>query len=346
MKKVLLITMAIVLLAAGGFWGWRNYGSDAKGVTSPDLGGTEQSESGNKKTLVSGGGIRVALKVPESDQANGTYEAMEVVKESLKKLGYSGSNIYQEANRIVIDIPGKGQEQVRILMNSLAPMNFQLLSADNLPPDSYQVLQKNNVGKSSGLRVSLDVMEWEGAKQPQLSEIIKVLRARVKQLGDKGVLVYQIGQDQIIVDMLSSSSSDPEAQIDRLINPGHLEILDEAGNTLVTNSINSVYTRQESNGDHSIAIEFNRKGSNDLARATEANIGKPLAISLDDRIISAPVVNEAIKDGICVINGNFSVQEARDWVDVLSLSRYPLPGKLKIMSKVTFSSAAGALGGK
>lgn len=67
-----------------------------------------------------------------------------------------------------------------------------------------------------------------------------------------------------------------------------------------------------------IEIEFRREGAQTLAEVTRAQIGKPIAIFANDRLISAPLVQTAIASGRAYISGNFTPQEAQDIVDSLS----------------------------
>jgi preprotein translocase subunit SecD len=60
-----------------------------------------------------------------------------------------------------------------------------------------------------------------------------------------------------------------------------------------------------------VTLEFDQEGARLFGKATKANLGKPLYIVLDDRVISAPVVNTVIEDGNAVIEGNFTAKEAR-----------------------------------
>ncbi len=78
----------------------------------------------------------------------------------------------------------------------------------------------------------------------------------------------------------------------------------------------------------SISIEFNSEGAKLFAAITKANINKPVAILLDNQIISAPNVREEIRDGNAEISGQFTVDEARELVRNLNLGALPVPIKL------------------
>ena len=78
----------------------------------------------------------------------------------------------------------------------------------------------------------------------------------------------------------------------------------------------------------SISIEFNSEGAKLFDAITKANVGKPVAILLDNQIISAPNVREEIRDGQAEISGQFTVEEAKNLVRDLNLGALPVPIKL------------------
>ena len=53
-------------------------------------------------------------------------------------------------------------------------------------------------------------------------------------------------------------------------------------------------------------------GGRKFGEVTQANVGRPFAIVLDDKIISAPIIQTAILGGSGRITGNYSVEEAND----------------------------------
>jgi len=102
-----------------------------------------------------------------------------------------------------------------------------------------------------------------------------------------------------------------------------------------------------------VAIEFDSEGAKIFAEATKRNLQKPLAIFLDKQMLSAPIVQDEIKEGKAVINGNFTLQEAKNLAIQLNAGALPVPVKLISQSNVgatlgqeavTKSIIAGLLG--
>ena len=65
-----------------------------------------------------------------------------------------------------------------------------------------------------------------------------------------------------------------------------------------------------------IDIKLNKEGAQIFKKLTEKNIGKPIAIVLNKILISAPRVNEVIPEGRIQISGNFSIEEAEEFINL------------------------------
>ena len=77
-----------------------------------------------------------------------------------------------------------------------------------------------------------------------------------------------------------------------------------------------------------VAFTLDRYGAQKFGKVTTNNIGKRLAIVLDNKIISAPVIREAITGGSGTISGNFSFQEVTDLALLLRSGALPTPSIL------------------
>ena len=77
-----------------------------------------------------------------------------------------------------------------------------------------------------------------------------------------------------------------------------------------------------------IKLTLTDEGKTKFATATSANIGKQIAIILDNTVISAPTVQSAITDGTAIITGNFTADSARSFAQQLQSGALPVPVKL------------------
>ena len=88
-----------------------------------------------------------------------------------------------------------------------------------------------------------------------------------------------------------------------------------------------------------VSVRFDSRGARRFDRITAANVDKRLAIVLDKRIYSAPVIQERISGGTAVITGSFSDEEARDLAIVLRAGALPAP--VKILEERTVGPSLG-----
>jgi protein-export membrane protein SecD len=74
-----------------------------------------------------------------------------------------------------------------------------------------------------------------------------------------------------------------------------------------------------------VSLVFDENGKELFKEITERNKEKPVAIYLDGEMISAPVVQDVIRNGEAVINGDFTIQEAKDLAQRLNAGALPVP---------------------
>jgi preprotein translocase subunit SecD len=93
------------------------------------------------------------------------------------------------------------------------------------------------------------------------------------------------------------------------------------------------------NGQPIVSFKFNTSGSRKFAQATTENVKQPFAIVLDNKVISAPVIQEPITGGQGQISGNFTVQQANDLAILLRAGALPAP--LTIIEERTVGPGLG-----
>lgn len=93
-------------------------------------------------------------------------------------------------------------------------------------------------------------------------------------------------------------------------------------------------------GQPVVDLEFTPDGAKKFASLTQANVGKPLAIFLDDQPVTIPIVNEPILDGRAVISGNFTADQATQLAIQLNAGALPVP--VKIIAQKNISATLGS----
>ncbi len=178
-----------------------------------------------------------------------------------------------------------------------------------------------------------------------------VIEKRVNLFGVSEPQVYTAqsgGQQQLIVDLAGVKSV-----TDAINEIGQTPLLDfrevdTSGSTTqyVYTNLTGQYitgaqlTFDQTTGAPQVSITFNTDGAEIFARMTAANVGKPLAIFLDNQLIEAPVVQEAITGGSALITGNFTVADAQTLVSRFNAGALPAP--ITLVNQQTVSATLGS----
>lgn len=124
-------------------------------------------------------------------------------------------------------------------------------------------------------------------------------------------------------EILYEVSSDPETGDLIKTNPHLLK-----KRTLLTGEyVKDASVRFNQYNEPYVSLSFDSKGGRQFARITEQNVGKQLAIVLDNNVHSAPVINEPIPSGEAMISGRYTIDTARDLAIVLRAGALPAPVK-------------------
>lgn len=210
---------------------------------------------------------------------------------------------------------------------------------------TYQPIVKNiklGLDLQGGLHVVLQAQEKAGKTitADTIQKSIGVLEKRVNALGVSEPIIYPQGKDRIVIEL--AGVKDPEKAVDIIKNTAQLEFWDQTGKVLLTGeNLKDAQAKLDSSGKGaSVSLTFDTTGAKLFAAATAANVGKPIAIVLDGKTISAPTVDEAIPNGQAQISGNFTAKEAQDLAVLLRSGA--LPVSFGIMEKRTVGPTLGS----
>ena len=180
-----------------------------------------------------------------------------------------------------------------------------------------------------------------------LSQSIEIVRRRIDDTGTKEPTILQRGDKRILVEL--PGIKDPEriknllgktAQLNfRLVSDeksefGFDELMSERGEKLIVNkriifsgeNLVDAQPRMDNQTNQPIvSFTLDRLGSQRFGKSTLNNVGKRIAIVLDNQIISAPSIREPITGGSGIISGDFSFQEATDLALLLRSGALPTP---------------------
>jgi preprotein translocase subunit SecD len=228
-----------------------------------------------------------------------------------------------------------------------------------------------NISESGGL-ITLtpsDAAVTERVRQA-VDQSIQIIERRVNELGLVEPTIQREGIDRILVQvpglqdpsrlkqilgktakldfrMVDQSTSAEQAAASHV--PQDSEILDgEKGEkyliekrVLVSGAdlIDAQPGFDQRNSEPIVSFRFNSTGARKFAEATQQNVGKPFAIVLDNKVISAPVIREPILGGSGQISGSFTVEQANDLAILLRAGALPAP--LTIIEERTVGPGLG-----
>jgi protein-export membrane protein SecD len=93
-------------------------------------------------------------------------------------------------------------------------------------------------------------------------------------------------------------------------------------------------------GEPQVVLQFDSEGAQIFKELTERNVGKPLAIFIDNEIETAPIIREAIPGGSAVITGDYTLTEAQELKSRLDEGALPVP--LALFSQRSVDASLGS----
>lgn len=108
----------------------------------------------------------------------------------------------------------------------------------------------------------------------------------------------------------------------------------------VVTSAKSEINQQQGRQDPGVSMTMNPEGTKEWARLTKENVGRPIAIVLDDVVYSAPNVMNEIPNGTSQITGHFTVDEATDLANTLKSGK--MAASVRIVQEDVVGPSLGA----
>ncbi|MDC3112800.1 protein translocase subunit SecD [Pelagibacteraceae bacterium] len=204
-----------------------------------------------------------------------------------------------------------------------------------------------------------------------IKQSLEIVRKRIDESGTKEPLIQRSGKKRILLQL--PGVKDPERIKDLLGKTAKLtfHIVDNENTSALQNNLvpfgkiivpdmydeNTKYLldkRAVVGGEnlvdakgsfdqtegHAVSFRFDTEGAQKFGKVTTNNIGKNLAVVLDNVVITAPRINSAITGGSGIITGNFNAQEASDLAVLLRAGALPAP--LEIVEERSVGAGLGA----
>ncbi|MDO4445231.1 MAG: protein translocase subunit SecD [Bacillota bacterium] len=197
---------------------------------------------------------------------------------------------------------------------------------------------KTGLDLAGGVSITYQV-KGDAPSQEDMDDTIYKLQKRVEGYSEEAQ-VYQEGDNRINVEI--PGAKDANKILEELGKPGSLEFQDESGETVLDGSdiadAKGAVTEDQVTGQkqYIVSLKLTKEGTKKFAEATEANLGKQIAIVYDGETISAPTVQTVISDGQAQITGQESIEEANELASVIRI------GSLKLELTELRSKVVGA----
>lgn len=289
------------------------------------------------------GGMHLMLKV---DLDTVVQERMASVAESLRgelrkaNIAYTGIN--PEANRVVVNLRADADRNATI---------------DAIRKSDEEI---DAVVDGENVVVSLRPQSLQARRQAAVQQSIEIVRRRVDEQGTKETSIQQQGADRIVVQLpgvndreqikniLNTTAKLTFRLVDGMVSaedakrqrpPAGTDFLQpDEKDTRAAGIVYIVRKRVLVSGDNLVdaqpsfqdgqavvSFRFDGPGGQRFAQATTENVGRPFAVVLDNKVISAPNIREPITGGRGIISGSFTTQSANDLAVLLRAGALPAP---------------------
>jgi len=300
--------------------------------------------------------LQVDVQAAQKERLNGLVED---VRNALRnaRIGYTGLGVEGAAIRFTIRDPAQIEEARQALAK--------------IDPDLVLTIGSEGAGSMAFSAVATDTFTRQA-----LDQSIEIIRRRIDETGTKEPTIERQGSDRIMVELpgvgnpehvkeligrtakltfqlVDTNVTLEEAQHGRLppgdeILPAQQSSISRGGapayvvhrRVMVDGSMLTDAEATFQQNEPVVSFKFDGAGAERFGAATSANVGKPFAIVLDNKVISAPVIKEAIIGGQGIISGSFTVQSASDLALLLRAGALPAP--IKILEERTVGAQLGA----
>ncbi len=305
------------------------------------------------------------LKFDASDDATATYlkeqatqafdNTYRILRTRIDRFGLASPNINPDANKGIISIELAGvndKERVRSYLQSTANLQFfEVYTFENkdfqagiLAADKAIEASLNGITDTSA---KADTTKALANKNPLLRTVqfTQPFQGKNGQYTFPAEIGYTLKKDTAILNAYLAmpevrskfpanlvfmygkvESEDPKTK--DVLPLYAIKTLDNGTAELEGDHVANAAQDFDERGKVAIKMNMDKLGTSIWGKMTTRNIGKPIAIVLDNIVYSAPNVNDAITTGNSQISGNYSLKTAQDLAQILESGKLPAPAKI------------------
>jgi preprotein translocase subunit SecD len=207
-------------------------------------------------------------------------------------------------------------------------------------------------GENGVIIVTLSEAEKVATDDRTLAQSLEIIRRRVDEVGTREPTIQRQGDRRILIQVPGIGSAEelkaligttakltfqpvvrstgdanaspgPRNEIVPDMNNENLYYILEKSPVVTGDELVDAQPSFDQNGQPAVSFRFDATGGRKFGVYTADNIGSPFAIVLDNKVISAPVIQSYISGGSGIITGNFSVAESTDLAVLLRAGALP-----------------------
>lgn len=307
---------------------------------------------GTLKSNASNEEVTAALEKQVDSQVDAAFN---IFRTRIDQFGVVAPNIQklQDKNgQILLELPGvKEPERVTELLKSSANLEFyEVYNYNEIMGD----LQRFAAAYAQQDTVNhLNVIELLGGAQRAGSPIVGMVAPSNKNLVDSVMntelakrtlpsdltLMWSVKQAEFPVTDANGNVVKKDNGEDKTI--GYWELIALKGDAVLEgDAVTSASSEYDNMQGNMVNMKMSDRGAQEWATITRNNIGRPIAIVLDDHVYSFPNVNNEITGGSSQITGQFSPEEANDLANVLKSGK--MSAKVNVVSNNVIGPSLGA----
>lgn len=284
------------------------------------------------------GGMYLLLEVDKSklgpaEAKNAVDQAMQIIRNRIDQFGVAEPSIQKQGdNRILVQLPGLlDQGRAKELIGQTALLEFKLVKSDD---EQRAVLDR--LDKYFALRMGAPA----AGATTVADSLVRPLTSRFLSVGQGGESFVLSENVAAVDEMINQVRADSSFVLDGAFAwESHLtEREGRSGRVfhvltkdplMQGKDVQSAQMRldldEQRPGAPGVSFTLTSRGGATFADVTGANVGRRLAIVLDNRVQSAPNINERIPRGQGSITGSFTEEEAQNLAIVLRSGALPAP---------------------
>ena len=298
-------------------------------LASPEVFGTQKLSSEIKFNTTDDQVKSIIRK--KIDASVGT--AFEVIRTRIDKMGAVQPNVQRVpgTGRIAVEMPGiKDKDKVKKMLSTSAKLQFwEVQQIQEIYPYLDQLskivpLKADSIGVPKNTNL-VNLLQLDKRTPSAIGNIKLSDTATINKIFNSSIAVKLRPANLKFTKFMWGYK--PQAE-----SPDNLEFYAIRGNingkAPVDGAVDKANINYDNLGRIVVDMQMDTEGARSWATLTEKNVGKPVAVTLDNIVYTAPNVNQKITGGRSQISGNFTQEEAKDLTDVLGAGKLPASAKV------------------